>query len=442
MAVMAAGGTIVWFGGAPVPWRGGRPRPHLRSAARPASASHRMPHLPPLPATAPIGRRESVRRLAALAVGAPIFLTGRYRLFPDVDREYSARAIRLVEETAVVDMLDQFRFADYAERPPASERWLRVPRSFTRDDYETYRTSGIRVFALGHGAGSYEAGMRFFAEWNAFIAAYDEWFLRIDDTTDFERARQAGKIGIMLTLQSSDHFRTPDDVDTFFALGQRASQLTYNFATRIGAGFLERNDGGLTVFGTSIVERMNAVGMAVDASHCGDRTTLDTLAASTKPVIFSHASCRALVPGHLRCKTDEMIRLLAKGGGVMGIPMIRFMIRDREPVTLEHVLDHVDHVARLVGIEHVGVGSDLDVVGNPNAVNVPPGGRRPQDQPNFDRYQYHEGEGGRITIAALDHPKRMYDLAEGLIARRHSDADISRVLGGNWQRVLSRIWPA
>lgn len=401
-----------------------------------------MPALHTNPGAAPIGRRESVRRLAALAVGAPAFLTGRYRLSPDVDHQYSARAVRLVEETTVVDMLDQFRFADYAERPPRSERWLRVPRSFRREDYETYRTSGIRVFALGLGAGSYEDGLRFAADWNSFIAAYDEWFLRIDDVADFARARQAGKVGIMLTLQGSDHFRTPADVDTFFALGQRASQLTYNFATRIGAGFLENDDGGLTVFGASIVERMNRVGMAVDASHCGDRTTLDALAASTKPVIFSHASCRALLPGHRRCKTDEMIRLLAKGGGVMGIPMIRFMIRDREPVTLAHVLDHVDHVARLVGIEHVGVGSDLDVVGNPNPVNVPPGGRRPQDQPNFDRYQYHEGEGGRITIAGLDHPKRMYDLTEGLIARGYGDADIRLVLGGNWQRALSHIWPA
>ncbi|HEU4629645.1 MAG TPA: membrane dipeptidase, partial [Gemmatimonadaceae bacterium] len=228
-----------------------------------------MPALPTTPGAAPIGRRESVRRLAALAVGAPMLLTGRYRLFPGADRQYSARAVRLVEETAVVDMLDQFRFADYAERPPRSERWLRVPRSFTRADFETYRTSGIRVFALGHGAGSYEDGLRFAADWNAFLAAYDEWFLRVDEVADVERARRSGRVGIMLTLQSSDHFRTPADVDTFFALGQRASQLTYNFATRIGAGFLERRDGGLTVFGASIVERMNRVGMAVDASHCG-----------------------------------------------------------------------------------------------------------------------------------------------------------------------------
>jgi membrane dipeptidase len=345
-------------------------------------------------------------------------------------------------------MLNQFRFPDYAEKPPRSERWLRTPGSFTREDFEPYRTSGIRVIALGLGARDHEAGVRFCADWNSFIAGYDEWFLRVDDAGDFERARRGGKVGLMLTLQGADHFRTPDDVDTFHALGQRVSQLTYNFANRIGAGFLENADGGLTVFGGEIIQRMNRVGMAVDLSHCGDRTTLDALAAVKRPAIFSHAACRALVPGRTRCKTDEMIRALARTGGVMGIAFLRFMIRDREPVTPEHVVDHIDHVRRLVGIEHVGVGSDMDLVGNPNAVNVPAASAQatpsptmvPQNQPNFDRYHYRTDADGRITIRGLDHPKRMYDLTEALIARRYSDADIRLVLGGNWTRVLREVW--
>jgi membrane dipeptidase len=386
-------------------------------------------------------RRDALRTMATLAVGAPALLRGRFRLFPGVRREYSARAVRLVEETAVVDMLNQFRFADYADRPPKSERWLRDPRTFARADFETYRTSGIRVFALGHGPGTYEGAVRFFADWNGLIAAHPDWLTRVDDVADVERARREGKAGVMLTFQNSDHFRTPDDVDTFFGLGQRASQLTYNFQNRIGCGFLENADGGLTVFGASVVERMNRAGMAVDVSHCGDRTTLDALAAARKPVIFSHASCRALLPGHMRCKTDEAIRAMARSGGVMGIPFIRFMIRLEEPTTVEHALDHFDHVAKLVGVEHVGIGSDLDVVGNPNPMNGPPD-QGPRTQPNFARYKLHEDAEGRITIKGLDHPKRVYDLAEGLIARRYSDADIRLVLGGNWLRVLGQIWPA
>jgi membrane dipeptidase len=124
---------------------------------------------------------------------------------------------------------------------------------------------------------------------------------------------------------------------------------------------------------------------------------------------------------------------------VIGIAFIRFMVRDREPVTLEHVLDHVDYVAKLVGVEHVAIGSDLDVVGNPNAVGG--GGFDPRSQPNFSRYQYHEDTDGAITIKRLDHPKRVFDLTDGLIRRGYSDADIRLVLGGNAVRALGSIWP-
>ncbi len=395
-----------------------------------------------MPQRTNVSRRDALTTLAtgALAIaGAPAILRGRYRLFAESATEYSARAVRLVESTVVIDMLNQFRFADFAEHPPKSELWLHTPRSFTEKDFQQYRTSGIRVFALGNGAASYESGIRFYADWNGFIAGYTDWFTRIESIGDFERLKKSSKVGIMLTFQNSNHFRTADDVDTFYSLGQRLSQLTYNATDKIGSGFLADTDGGLTPFGAEIVARMNRVGMAVDLSHCGDRTTLDGIAASKKAVVFSHASCRALLPGHGRCKTDEMITAMAKTGGVMGIPLIRFMIKLDEPVTVENVLDHFDHVAKLAGVEHVGVGGDLDLVGNPNPVNGP-GGGRPTNQPNFDRYKLHEDTDGRITIRGLDHPKRIYDVTEGLIRRKYSDANIQAILGGNWQRALGEIW--
>ncbi len=385
-----------------------------------------------------ISRRTALGSLGAAVVGAPAVLRGRYRVFADSSREYSARAVRILQQGVVVDLLNQFRFPDYSERPPKVERWLRVPGSFTAADRAVYHGSGITVFALGDGARDYEEGVRFFADWNGLIAAYPDDLLRIDKAGDFEKARAAGRVGILLTFQDSIHFRTPDDVDAFYGMGQRLSQLTYNFNNRIGSGFLEERDGGLSVFGLSILARMERVGMAVDISHCGDQTTLDALEAAKRPVVVTHANCRALVPGHLRCKTDEAIRKMAGTGGVMGIGFLRFMNRDTEPVTIEHVLDHFDHVAHLVGVQHVAVGSDLDVVGNPNAVGG--SGFQPSSQPNFARYQYHADAEGRISVKGLDHPRRMFDLAEGLIRRGYDDADIGLMLGGNAVRVLSGIW--
>jgi membrane dipeptidase len=386
-----------------------------------------------------LSRRTVLSRVAL--VGASAVLRGRFQLFAQSREEYSARAIQLVAETTVVDLLSQFRFPDYAEKPPDKlELWLNKPGSFTAADAAPYQSSGVNVFSLGDAAADYQDGLRFFAKWNGFLAAYSDLLLRIDDARDFTRVRNDKKIGIMLTMQESTHFRSPDDVNEFFALGQRISQLTYNFNNRIGSGFLEQRDGGLSVFGLSIMERMEEVGMGVDLSHCGDQTTLDALDAAKRPALFTHATCRALNEGHLRAKTDEAIRKLAKTGGVMGIAFIRFLVRDREPVTLANVLDHFDYVRKLVGVEHLAVGSDLDIMGNGNTIGG--SGKGPESQPNFERYRYHVEKPQRVATSGLDHPKRIFDLTEGLIARGYSDADIKMLLGGNAVRVLGKIWSA
>jgi membrane dipeptidase len=384
-----------------------------------------------------MNRRRAVVAIGLGLAGAPAILRGRYQLFAQSQARYSARCVKLMEENLVVDLLNQFRFPDFREKPPRINRWLMQNGSLSAEDAAIYRGSGLTALATGHGADSYESALKWFAEWNGLLAQYSEWFMRIDDGGDFAKARADRKLGVMLTFQNSQHFRTPDDVTTFFGLGQRISQLTYNMNNGIGSGFLEQRDGGLSVFGLSIVERMNSVGMAVDVSHCADQTTMDALGASKQPVIFTHANCRALSPSLMRNKTDEAIRGMAKSGGVMGIAYIRFLVREQEPVTIEHVLDHVDHVRKIAGVQHIAIGSDMDMVGNPNPIG---GGRDPRTQPNFGRYKYHADTDGSITIKGLDHPKRMFDLTEGLIRRGYSDTDIGLIIGGNAVRVLTGIW--
>ena len=386
-----------------------------------------------------ISRRTALGRLGVTLVAAPAILRGRFRVFTGAATEYSARCIKLMEESIVVDLLNQFRFQDFAEKPPRIERWLKEPGALSAADADIYRGSRMTAVALGHSPADYDEGIRFFADWNGLLAGYSDWFTRVDDASDFARAKAAKKLGIMIAFQNSQHFRRADDVNTFWGLGQRISQLTYNMNNGIGSGFLEQRDGGLSMFGLSIVERMNQVGMAVDLSHCADQTTMDGIAASKRPVVFTHANCRALAPSLTRLKTDEAIKGMAKTGGVMGVAFIRFMVREQEPVTIEHVLDHVDYAAKLVGVEHVAVGSDLDMVGNPNPIG---GGMDPKKQPNFDRYHFHTDSAGKLTITGLDHPKRMFDLTEGLIRRRYNDADITGIVGGNAVRVLTRIWQA
>lgn len=387
-------------------------------------------------------RRAALRSLSAAALslaGAPAILRGRHRLFAQ-GTEYSARTIALMRESTVIDMLNQFAFDDTRTDAVArAVRWRRDPSAFTAEDFATFRDSGVHVLALGSGPGTYEGMLRFFAEWNGFVASHGEWFTRIDETRDLAAARRSGRIGIVMSTQTSDHFRTADDVDLFHGLGQRVSQLTYNMQSRTGAGFLENNDGGLTAFGAELIARMERVRMVVDLSHCGDRTTLDALAVVKRPPVYTHASARALLPECMRCKTDEALRLLAAKGGVVGIPMIRFMIRPAPPVTVEHVADHVDHLIRLLGPEHVGIGSDLDMAGlaNPMSNDGPPS---VMNQPNFSRYNAYFAANGGAHVDGLDHPRRLFDLTEALVRRKHSDATIKLVLGGSFARVLGEVW--
>jgi membrane dipeptidase len=310
------------------------------------------------------------------------------------------------------------------------------PVSFTAADLQRFRDSGINVFHIAVGVGGadpYLNVLQFLSFWNGFLAHHHDSLMRIDSAAALERVNQAGKIGVLLGIQNAAHFRTPDDVDFFHALGQRVSQLTYNSRNLIGNGSTERRDEGISDFGVSIVERMNRVGMAVDVSHCGDRTTLDAFEISKRPVLITHSNCRALVPNHPRVKTDEAIRKMAASGGVMGITGVRMFVKADEPTTIEHMLDHFDHVAKLVGVEHLGVGSDVDLDGYDDL---------PEKENARLRAAYKGSYGFRdkIDIEGVDHPKRMFDLTEGLIRRKYTDAQIEGILGGNFKRVLTQIW--
>ena len=379
-------------------------------------------------------RRELLRTAAAAGVGvlaAPMLNIGRFRLFANSETEYSTRAIDLVSRSTVIDMLCVLTL-DFKKY----DKWMADPESFTAADLQPFKDSQIDVIHPAVGLGgpnAYEAALKFFASWNAFIADHDEHLMRIDSPGDLARVRTSGKLGVLLGLQNSDHFRTPDDVTFFRGLGQRVSQLTYNSRNLIGNGATERRDDGISDFGAAIIERMNKVGMAVDVSHCGDRTTLDAFDISKKPVLITHSNCRVLAGGHPRDKSDEAIKKVGAAGSVMGITGVRMFVKADEPTTIEHVLDHFDHVKKLIGPQHIGVGSDIDLYGYDSM----PADLNKQLRAGYKgSYAFRE----KIDVEGLDHPKRMFDLTEGLIRRKYSDADIEGILGGNFKRVLGDVW--
>jgi len=370
--------------------------------------------------------------VAGLAtVAAPMLNINRYRLFGQGTPEYSARAIGLVQRSLVIDMLSPFTL-----NFPQQAKWEASPETFDDATFQQFLDSGINVFhpAVGLGGISpFDTALRWFASWNSFIAGNDTRLMRVDSAADFSRIKSAKKIAVILGLQNAEHFRSPADVNLFHALGQRVSQLTYNSRNLIGNGSTERRDEGISDFGAAIIERMNTVGMAIDVSHCGDRTTLDAFELSKQPVLITHSNVRALANGHPRDKADEAIRAVKKSGSVMGITGVRMFVSDREPTTMETALDHFDYVAKLIGPEHLGVGSDIDLHGYDD---MPPELNKQLRAGYKGSYGFRE----KIDIEGLDHPKRIFDLTEGLIRRKYSDANIEGILGGNFRRVLSGIW--
>lgn len=323
---------------------------------------------------------------------------------------YSSRTLDLVEQSNVIDMLGLLTL-DW----PLLERWQTSPDAFGEADFRKLRESGINVFypaVAFEGTQPHEVTLAWFAKWNKLIDQHPSWFYRVNNCNDLARAKDENKIGIILGMQDANHLRDLNDLDSFYKMGQRITQLTYNSQNRLGDGCHVAGDKGLTEFGHAVLARMNTLGMAVDLSHCGERTTLDAIAASSKPVLITHSNCKTLAPGVARCKTDEAIKAAARKGGVIGLTGVRHFVRAKDPVTIEDALNHFDHVVKIAGVEHVGLGSDTDLAGR---------------GPGYD-------------IARLNHATRVFELTDGLIRRGYTDEQIGLILGGNFQRVLREVW--
>jgi membrane dipeptidase len=352
----------------------------------------------------------------ASAVAAPMLNFGRCRLYASQAIDISTVAADLVLSTTVIDMLGLLTL-DW----PKLYAWQKLANPFKEADFRAFERSAIDVI---HPAvetkwkNAFAGAVHWLAGWNRLLAPGRCFLARIDAARELRRARAAGTIGVIAGFQDSDHFRSAGDVAVFHGMGQRVSQLTYNTHNRLGSGCYEPVDNGLTPFGAEIVRAMNETGMAIDVSHCGERTSRDAIAASRKPVLITHANCRALAPRQPRNKSDALIRRMAAGGGVMGITMVRAFAGGSSP-TIDDVLDHFDHVARLVGVEHVGLGSDLDT-----AARDPKSG----------------GVHAFYAIRGLDPEVRVFQIADGLLARGYRREDVRLVLGGNFARALGEIW--
>jgi membrane dipeptidase len=274
--------------------------------------------------------------------------------------------------------------------------------------------------------------------WKREIDAHPDVLTLAGGVGDIHDAKAAGRLGIILGFQDTVLFE--DDLaglDDFHEMGVRIVQLTYNVRNRIGSGSLVPEDTGLTDLGRESVARMDELGIVVDLSHCGARTTLDGIRASTNPVGITHSGCRAVFD-HPRSKDDETLRAMADGGGVLGIYLMPFL-NPSGPPAAEDVLVHIEHALDVCGEDHVGIGSDQGIVPLDVSGDFP------------ERFAEVSAERSRLGIAApredtipfvseLNHPRRLETIAGLMQSRRHSGRVIEKVMGANFMRLFEEVW--
>ena len=298
---------------------------------------------------------------------------------------------------------------------------------------------------LGYVAGDmepFEKTVRDIASTDADLRAKSADLLKVLTAADILRAKAQHKIGIIYGFQNAAMVgQDASRVDLFADFGVRVIQLTYNPANQLGDGSAEPRNRGLTPFGHEVVARLNTNRIMVDLSHSGERTCLDAARASKQPVSINHTGCRALVDLP-RNKTDEELRLVATGGGFIGIYFMPFVSATGH-ATAEDVLAHIDHAVNVCGEEHVGIGTDgtvttiddlngyMEVLAREiearRQAGVSAAGERPDTLPFA------------VNLRGVN---QFRDLADRLQRRGYSSTRIERILGRNFLRYAQDVWGA
>jgi len=271
---------------------------------------------------------------------------------------------------------------------------------------------------------------------------------------DIERAKREGKHGIVYGPQDSMFLeRSVDLLDVAYEHGLRAMQLTYNYQNEVGAGCRERKDPGLSVFGESVVQRMNELGVLIDLSHTGDRTCWDAIEQSRDPVSFTHIIPRRSAPerpggyaewanrstglwgsfveySRQRGKPDDMMQACAEKGGVIGVTPFFAKKAGKSTIT-DDTLDQLDETIDIVGVDHSGFGSDLEF---PNSITRAAFIWKNPDRIDVDYFTPMDKTWG---YGWLEH---MPNFTMGLVARGYSDQDVKKILGMNFVKLFKRVW--
>ena len=300
--------------------------------------------------------------------------------------------------------------------------------------------TAINFTVVGPGAG-FEETVAAIATVQRVAEANPERYLVVRRHSDIMRAKNSGALGLILGFQTTEMLGEDlSRLAVFRGLGVRIMQLTYNGRSLYGDGCLEPANAGLSNLGREAVARMNGLGIAVDVSHCGQRTTAEAIEVSKVPIVISHTGCRAVFDNP-RNKDDAALRALADKGGVAGIYLMPYLSAGPGPITVEDLMRHVGHAVGVCGEDHVGIGSDQGIVPIDDNAEYR---RKLREEIEARKKARVSAPGESVDrppfIPELNTANRMEAIAAALDANGYKAPAVEKILGGNLHRVLGEIW--
>jgi membrane dipeptidase len=315
-------------------------------------------------------------------------------------------------------------------------------KDLTPERIENIINAGLTTAVLDIGIypREFAAADKELASWEAKFKEPNTKLLSVLKAEDFEKAKKDKLLGIVLACQDASILGSSLSnwelrLNSFYKYGLRVLQLTHNARTHWGDSFFEKRDGGVSLAGENLIESMNKLGMIVDLSHCSSQTVLDAVQMSKKPCAVTHAGCKALSQTK-RNKSDDEIRALGKNGGFFGVFNMTVWLTNAPTSNIDTIINHIDHVAQLIGADKVGFGSDggIDKLDAANEL-----ARMSRVQKGNAGGPSAEWEVKHVRVPELNAANRLNALAEGLSKRKFSDKQIEGICGGNFVNFFKKV---
>lgn len=303
--------------------------------------------------------------------------------------------------------------------------------NWSREIFEQMREGGVDAVhaTLVYHENTRETLSRF-GDWNRMFEQHADLIRPVLEADDIERARSEQRTGIFFGAQNCSPIE--DDIDMVSVmrrLGLMIMQLTYNNQSLLACGCYESEDSGITRFGRQAIAEMNRVGMIIDMSHSSQRSTLDAIELSTRPVIVSHANPSFFHPAK-RNKSDDVLKAISQSGGILGFSVYPFHLKDGADCTLASFCDMVARTADLMGVDHIGIGTDLCQQQPKSVLEWMRNGRWSKEM------DYGEGSkndsGWPAPLSWFQDNRHFTSIAAGLRDRGFSQTDVEKIMGRNW----------